>query len=120
MTWRRIIESQKGKHKHVRTKRCKQSVVYKRNFKGMKPETLEADNRSFINDSLSSIEKGLWYISKRHWTNKYLHILWASNSFVKIKVRENSKPNTISHIIHLETLFPDNKLLNNKKSESDH
>ena len=119
MTWCRIIEPQKGKHKHVQTKRCKQSAAYKRNFKDMKPESLEVDNRNFIDNSLSSINKGLWLKCKRHWTNIYIHICGASNSFVKVKVWENSKPNTISHIIHLETTFPNNELLSNKGFESD-
>ena len=44
-------------------------------------------------------------------TNKYIHTFWMSNGSVKIKVRENSKPNTISLITSLEEIFPDNELL---------
>ena len=40
-----------------------------------------------------------------------------SNS-VKIKIRKNSKSNTISHIADLEKLFPGNKFLKDEVSES--
>ena len=37
---------------------------------------------------------------------------------MKIKVRENSKPITVSYITDLEKRFPDNELLKEKEPES--
>ena len=84
----------------------------------MKLELLEVDNPIIINDGLCSYYKYLWSKCKRLWTNKYMHTFWVLNSSMKIKVRENSKPNTISHITDLENVFPDNELLKDEESES--
>ena len=47
-----------------------------------------------------------------------MHTFWVSNGSVKIKVRENFKLNTISHITDSEKFFSNNELLREKKSES--
>ena len=47
-----------------------------------------------------------------------MHTLWVSIGSMKIKVRENSKPNIIGHNTDLEKIFPDNELLKEKESES--
>ena len=80
--------------------------------------SIEVDSPIFINNNLSSYCKGLWSKCKRLWTNKYIHTLWVSKWSAKIKLSENSKSNTISHITNLEKIFPDNELLKDKKSES--
>ena len=74
----------------------------------MKLESLEVDNPIFINDSLCSYYKRL--------CSKYIHTFWVSNGSVKIEIRDNSKPNTVSHITDLETIFPDNELLKDEDS----
>ena len=84
----------------------------------MKLELLEVDNPIIINDGLCSYYKYLWSKCKRLSANKYMHTFWVLNSSMKIKVRENSKPNTISHITDLEKVFPDNELLKDGESES--
>ena len=73
----------------------------------MKLESLEVDNSIFISDSLCSYYKRLWSKCKRLWTNMYIHTFWLSYGSEK-KVRENTKPNTITHITDLEKIFPDN------------
>ena len=45
-------------------------------------------------------------------------LFWMLNGSVKIKIRENSKLNTISHITDLEKVFPDNEFLKDEASES--
>ena len=47
-----------------------------------------------------------------------MHTFWVSNGSVKIKVRENFKLNTISHITDSEKVFPNNELLREMESES--
>ena len=84
----------------------------------MKLESLEVDNPIFITDSLCSYYKCLKCKCKRLWTNKYVHTFCVSNGSVEIKVRENSNPNTISHITDLEKIFPDSELLKDEESES--
>ena len=66
----------------------------------MKLEPLENDNPIFINDSVCSYYKRLWSKCKRLWINEYIRPFWISNSSVKRKkkIRENSKPDIISHI----------------------
>ena len=80
--------------------------------------SIEVDSPIFISNNLSSYCKRLWSKCKRLWTNKYIHTLWVSKWSAKIKLSENSKSNTISHITNLEKIFPDNELLKDKKSES--
>ena len=41
----------------------------------------------------------------RRLTNKYAHTFWVSNGSVRVKERENSKLNTISHMTDLENFF---------------
>ena len=84
----------------------------------MKLESLEVDNTIFINDSLCNYYKRLLSKCKRLWTNKYIHSFCASNGFVEKIITENSKSNTISHIINLGKFFPENEVLKDEKSES--
>ena len=98
----KTTKSEKGNCQGVQMERCKQSV----------------DNPIFINDSLCRYYKCLWSKCKRIWTNKYIHNFWVANGSVKIKAKENSKPNTISHITDLQKIFPGNKLLKDEESES--
>ena len=111
-------KSEKGNRLDVQTERCRQSAAGKKNLKGMKLESLEVDSPIFINDSLCSYYKHLWSKCKRLWTKKYIHTFWVSNGSVKIKIRENSKPKTISHTTDLEKVFPDNELLKDEEFES--
>ena len=62
--------------------------------------------------------KRLWSKYIKLWTNKYIHNFWVSNGSTKIKWRENSKPNAISHHTSLENLLPDNELFKDGKFES--
>ena len=114
----RTIKAQKGNHQDVQTKRCRQSVACKKPLKSMKLESIEVDYSIFISDSLYSYYKRLWSKCDTFWANKYIHAFWVLNVSVKIKVRENSKPNTICHITDLENFFRGNKLLYNVKPES--
>ena len=43
-------------------------------------------------------------------TNKYMHNFWMSNGSIRIKVRENPKPNTVSLVTGLEEISPENEL----------
>ena len=47
-----------------------------------------------------------------------MHIFWVSNGSIQIKVRENFKLNTISHITDSEKVFSNNELLREMESES--
>ena len=72
----------------------------------MKLESIQVDNSIFISDSLYSYYKRLWSKCKTFWTNKHIHAFWVLNVSVKIKIRKNSKPTTISYITDLE-IFSD-------------
>ena len=80
-------------------------LCVKRNPNSMKLETLEVGNPIFSNYSLCSCYIRLCSKCKRLWTNKNIHTFWVSNVSVKMKVKENFKPNIISHNIYLEQIF---------------
>ena len=91
--------------KMSRLKDANTVLCVKRNPSSMKLEALEVGNPIFSNDSLCSCYIGLCSKCKRLWTNKNIHTFWVSNVSVKMKVRENSKPNIIGHNTDLEKIF---------------
>ena len=100
---------EKGNRQDLQTERCRQRAVGRKTLKGLKLESVEVDNFVFINDSLCSYYKRLRYMTL--WsTNKYMHNFWMSNGSIRIKVRENPKPNTVSLVTGLEEIFPENEL----------
>ena len=54
---------------------------------------------------------------KRLWMNKFVHGFWVSYGLIKVKVSESSTPCTITHNVHLKTVFPGNPLLKDISKE---
>ena len=63
----------------------------------------------YINDSLCFYYKKLWFKCKKLWTYKSIFGYWVSNDSIKVRVFEHSPVKIISHIVHLEKLFPDKR-----------
>lgn len=53
----------------------------------------------FINNSLCSYHKKLWFKCKTLWTNKFIQGCWVSCGLLEIKIFENSAPTIITHDI---------------------
>ena len=69
------------------------------------------NNPIFIKDSLCAYYKTLWAKCEGMWMNKFIPGFWISYGLIKIKVSESSTPCIITHDVDLETIFPENLLL---------
>ena len=61
----------------------------------------------FINESLCSYYKVLWSKSKQLFLKKKIAAFYTTNGTVKIRIRENSAPISITHDVDLAEHFPD-------------
>jgi len=67
----------------------------------------EAGTSIYINESLTSYYKMLWSKAKKLYKDKKIHTFYTSNGTVKIKLRMDSNPISITHRQDLDNLFPD-------------
>ena len=102
----------KGKKEALKLSRRKDldeacSVRHKLKTTDLKP--LGITTLVYINDSLCFYYKKLWFKYKKLWTYKSIFGYWVSNDSIKVRVFEHSPVKIISHIVHLEKLFPDKR-----------
>ena len=81
----------------------------KKNLKNLNVSCLIIKNPVFINDSLCSYYKMLWSKCKKLSSTRSIHAFWVSNGYIRLKVGENDRVNSITHLSDLEELFPRNK-----------
>ena len=93
------------------SKRKDREEVYKskNKLKDFDVESLgfEAGTSIYINESLTSYYKMLWSKAKKLYKDKKIHTFYTSNGTVKIKLRMDSNPISITHRQDLGNLFPD-------------
>ena len=65
----------------------------------------------FINQSLCSYKKYLWFLCKSIHSKKLIHCFWVPNGNVSIKVPENSPVLLVTHVSDLEKHFDSKGLL---------
>ena len=63
--------------------------------------------RIFINESLCAYYCGLWNICKKLKGMGKLHVFFASNGTIKVKMFENDRTKLIIHGADLKNMFPD-------------
>ena len=87
----------------------------------MKKADLPEGTQIFVNQSLCSYYKSLWSKSKKLRSLGKIYSFFISNSIIKIKLQENSDPESITHSSVFDKFFPDvdlsppvNKLLTTK------
>ena len=92
--------------KFSRRKDCFAVLMNKKKFKNMDLSDIGL-NTVYINESLCSYYKKIWYSCKKLYKNDYIHAFWTTNGTVKIRIHENDRVHAISHEDDLCVLFPD-------------
>ena len=115
-----LMSSNKGKKAIPELSRRNDSDEIHRIRSKLKTTDLKSKGMTtmYINDSLNFYYKKLWSKCKKLWTNKFIFGYWVSNGSVKIRMSERFPVEVISHIVDLEKLFPDNRLLKDDQTES--
>ena len=112
------ISSKNGpKRVIVKVSKCKDASKIcssKRKLKDMDLTSTDIKNPVYINDSLCTYYKMLWWKRKLRRTNKLIHSFWVTNGSLRLRTVENGRTNVITHLSDLEELFPGNELLSDK------
>ena len=103
-----------GRHNNViikfqKPKDCQQVFSIKKDLNklDMKEVDLPEGTQIFVNQSLCPYYKSLWSKSKKLRSLGKIHSFFISNSTIKIKLQENSNPESITHSSDFEKFFPD-------------
>ena len=94
--------------KFSKRKDCQQVLSVKKHLKNLKMEDvgLPADTKIFINQSLCPYYRSLWSKSKKLHSLGKIYNFFVSNTGIRIKINENSKPLSITHVSDFEEHFP--------------
>ena len=95
--------------KFLRRKDCDQVLSAKRDLQKIKLEDigLRGSNSIFINPSLCPYYRMLWSKSKRLLDLGKINNFYVSSGKIKIRIQENSKPLSITHVEDFKKYFPD-------------
>ena len=95
--------------KFLRRKGCNQVLSVKRDLRKIKLEDigLRGSNSVFINPSLYPYYRMLWSKSKRLLDLGKINNFYVSSGKIKIRIQENSKPLSITHVEDFKKYFPD-------------
>ena len=103
-----------GRHNNViikfsKRKDCQQIFSVKKDLSklDMKEVDLPEGTQIFVNQSLCPYYKSLWSKSKKLRSLGKIHSFFISNSTIKIKLQENSNPESITHSSEFDKFFPD-------------
>ena len=88
-------------------KDARKVLVNKKKLKSINLSKIGLTGKIYINESLCSYYKKLWYLCKKLWINKHIASFWTSNGAVRLRVTDEGKVNLISHEEDLSDLFPD-------------
>ena len=93
----------------LRRKNCDQVLSVKKDLQKVKLEDigLKGSNSIFINPSLCPYYRMLWSKSKRLLDLGKINNFYVSSGKIKIRIQENSKPLSITHVEDLKKYFPD-------------
>ena len=83
----------------------------KKKLKGLDLSLIGINSAVYINDSLCQYYKNLWAKCKKLWLNKFIHGVWTSNRYIRLKLTETGNVRVIAHDADLEELFPGNELI---------
>ena len=73
----------------------------------MKKVDLPEGTQIFVNQRLFPHYNSLWLKSKKLCSFGKIHNFFISNSTIKIKLKENSNPESITHSSDFDKFFPD-------------
>ena len=95
--------------KFLRRKDCDQVLSVKRDLRKVKLKDigLRGNNSIFINPSLCPYYRMLWSKSKRLLDLGKINNFYVSSGKIKIRIQENSKPLSITHVEDFKKYFPD-------------
>ena len=95
--------------KFLRRKDCDQVLSVKRDLRKVKLKDigLRGNNSIFINPSLCPYYRMLWSKSKRLLDLGKINNFYVSSGKIKIRIQENSKPLSITHVEDFKKCFPD-------------
>ena len=93
----------------LRRKNCDQVLSVKKDLQKVKLEDigLKGSNSIFINPSLCPYYRMLWSKSKRLLDLGKINNFYVSSGKIKIRIQENSKPLSITHVEDFKKYFPD-------------
>ena len=93
----------------VNRKDCINILRFKKDLKHLDPSKLSFSEgtKIFINESLCPYYRGIWNKCKKLRANQKLHHFYTINGIVRVKLKENSPPRSITHMLDLANLFPD-------------
>ena len=93
----------------LRRKDCDQVLSIKRDQQKIKLEDIgsRGSNSIFINPSLCPYYRMLWSKSKRLLDLGKINNFYVSSGKIKIRIQENSKPLSITHVEDFKKYFPD-------------
>ena len=86
-------------------------LLNKKKLKNVDPETvnLPYGTKIYINESLCTYYKKLWFKCKKLWDAKHILSFWVSNASIRVKLK-NEAVSIITHYCELANLSPDNPL----------
>ena len=105
----RLTNNDRVNVKFLRRKDCDQVLSVKRDLRKIKLEDigLRGSNSIFINPSLCPYYRMLWSKSKRLLDLGKINNFYVSSGKIKIRIQENSKPLSITHVEDFKKYFPD-------------
>ena len=95
--------------KFTNRKDCLRILRVKRQLKGLYPAVVDLPEgtKIFVNESLCPYYQGIWNKCKKLRDKQKVHRYYTINGLIYLRIKESGQAKIITHMIDLESLFPD-------------